>query len=589
MNEVRRFKKRALVALGCIAALFAVAIPAASGQTSGTPSIQFLSPSSVEGEVPTLTDEATAVNAAYRLSAWTANAPSGAIVEFELVPGDSFTQPMTIGVGRAVLPDTFEYDWDIAEGPTGVLEGAHTLKATLYDAAGDELAATTQAVNILHGSSGQTNGEASIDFTYPVSGGPLGYYTASNGVTNSMFDGVKLDQAASVKAYYTTTQPGSLPEWRVCNTGELTLFFDDGVRCNYPKDKQDTDVDEGVDVSQVTAVALTLAREDGSADIARVVPYLQVPSSLTQSILGRSDSSGGPSTSKTGVLRKEKDERTGFFPCSDWIRVAPTDQVGRKIAAVNLDAHAQGPSDQLKFNNSYLSSVIGNPPLLPPSDGHSAPEKAANCRSDNDTIGQQGEHGIAGQPDRKHVETRTGTNDAGQFDFALATDQPGIAQVTIWVDQKDDDRFCRGEEGASTSIGFAWGVAEQPAQSESPADCVSAQPSPDPTIVEPPVFDGSRTARIQPAKVQVVSGRRVGILGGITAVEEACEVGQALRLRAKRPSAARFRTIAGGTTDATGTHTFRVLVERTKVYKVVAPAAGECVRARSTTATIRAV
>lgn len=584
MKNIGGFKRRSLIATCCVVALFAVAVPVALGQTSGTPAIQFLSPSPIEGQVPTLTDEATDVNAAYRLSAWTANAPSGAIVEFELIPGDAITQPITIGAGVPVLPDTFEYEWDIAEGPAGVLEGTHTLKGTLYNAAGEEIAATSQAVTILHGSSGQTGGEASIDFTYPVSGGPLGYYVANDGVPNSIFDGVKLDDTSMVKAYFTTSRPGTPPEWRVCNSGELPFFFSDGVRCDYPADDPATDVDEGVDVSAVTAVALSLAKEDGSADIARVVPYEQTPATLRQELFNRT-STGGVGDDP-GVRQKEKNANTGLFPCSDWLEVTPLDQFGRRMAAVNLDAHAQGPSDQLKFHNGYLS--IGDPDFVAPSDGHSFPEKAGNCVNDSDAIGRQGEHGIAGQPDRKHVETLSGPGDSGTMAFALITDQPGVAQLTIWADENDDDRFCRGEEGASTSTSFSWGVPEQPTQGESPADCGGVDPSPEPTLTDLP-FDGSRTAQIEPARSQVAAGRNVRIVGAIAAVEEGCQAGQTLRLRAKRRGAARFRTIGTGTTDAFGVYTFKVLVKRTKVYKVVAPRAGDCVRAVSEQVTVRAV
>ena len=582
MNKVRSFKSRSLIAMCCVAALFAVAVPVALGQTSGTPTIQFLSPTSLGGEVPILTDEATDVNSAYRLSAWTANAPFGAVVEFELVPGDQLTQPITIGGGEPVTPDTFEYAWDIAEGPTGVLEGRHTLKATLYDANSEELAVATQSVEIVHGTTPQAEGAPSIDLTYPVSGGPLGFYRAPNGNANSVLDSVKVD-GSTVMAYFTTASPGSPPAWSICNGGESDVNFPDGVRCNYPKDDPDTDIDEGIDPSKVTAIALAL--EEGSADVVRVLPYAQVVNGLGNTMLGRSATTGGPSATTPGARRKDKNDQTGLFPCSDWIRVSVMDQVGRKIAGVNLDAHAQGPSDQLKFHTSYLQPPLGNPSVIPPTDGHGFPEKGTKCRNDHDTVGNQSEHGVAGRPDRKHVETRVGTSDGGTFDFALLTDQPGVTHVTVWAEQDDDDRYCLGESSTATSL--MWGVNEEAPSPESPPDC-GVEPSPDPTVTEPP-FDGSRRVRIEPARTQVASGRNVRIVGAITAVDEACQVGQNLKLRAKRIGGARFRTIGTGITDVSGIHTFKVLVRRTKVYKVVARQAGECQRAVSENARVRAV
>jgi hypothetical protein len=75
------------------------------------------------------------------------------------------------------------------------------LKTTLYDVSGEELSVDTMAVNIFHGDTAQAadRGESPIDMTYPVSGGPLGQYTAPNGKSNSVFDSVRKG-SASVKA-----------------------------------------------------------------------------------------------------------------------------------------------------------------------------------------------------------------------------------------------------------------------------------------------------------------------------------------------------------------------------------------------------
>ena len=581
---------------GMVAILIATALPSAWGQTAATPSIKFLSPTSFAGEVPVVTDTTGSggVNASFRLSAWTANAPQGSLVEFELVPGDIIlTKPMTIGAGQPVADDTFEYQWDIAEGPTGVSEGLHDLKATLYDANSEELAVDTIRVNVLHGTTEaqQDDNVPSLDIAYPVSGGPMGQFTAPNGRTNSVIDGKtsKVSPAGySVQAWFTTSSPGTAPVWKLCNAGEddLSTGLPDGVDCVYPIDNPDTkEINEAVDPTRVTAVGLAgKKREDGTADVVRVMPYAQDPTSLTSVLLAKGQPTKAPSSSGAAGNPVQKKDDAGLWPCSDWLRVKVTDQVGRTIAAANLDAHAQGPTDQLKFHNGILSASP-RPVFQPPSEAHSFPEAATSCTSTANAAAQQGEHGLGGQPDRKHVETVAGSRDNGVIDYALQPDQPGTTQLTVWVDEKDDDRFCSGEP--SVAAGFGWGMDQAPTpQSEQPADCVVI-PDPEPTDEEP--FDGTRTAAIEPSATAVKAGRTTSIVGSIDAAEELCEAGQTLKLKAKKATARRFRTIATATTDAFGLAAFDVKVERTKVYRVVAPAAGECALAKSTIRKIRAI
>ncbi|MDP9067467.1 MAG: hypothetical protein M3N53_03825 [Actinomycetota bacterium] len=575
---------RIVISVLCASVMILSGLSVAWGQTASAASVQFLSPTSFGGEVPTLTDDKAGdagANTTYRLSAWAGNAPQGSMVEFELLPGDELTRPITIGSGTIVGGDTFEYEWDIAEGPTGVLEGPHTLKATLYDANSEELAADTMAVKILHGTSPQTSGETAIDLTYPVSGGPLGQYTASNGKTNSVLDSAKGDSSV-VTAYFTTSAPGTSPVWTTCNSGEVNNDFGDGVRCTYPVDNPDTkETNEAVDPTTVTAVAIVIAREDGSADVARVLPYQQDPSAMRYDVYAPK-ATGTIDPDKPGSLLMPKDPNTETFPCSDWIRVKVTDQVGRTVAAANLDAHASGPSDQLKFHTSYISA-LGSPHLRAPEDGHSFPEQGTKCISVHDAVGPQGEHSLAGKPDNKHVETTSGTRDNGTFDFRLQTDQPGVTDLTVWSDKKNDDKFC--SEEPSVALTLSWGTQGQTNGGEQPAACELV---PEPPVTEAP-FDGSRTSGIEASSSSVPAGRKVTVVGSLEAAEDACEIAQTLKLKAKRPSAARFRTIGSGTTDAFGLASFKVTVKRTKVYRVVAPAAGDCVRASSPKSKIRAL
>jgi hypothetical protein len=418
--------------------------------------------------------------------------------------------------------------------------------------------------------------------TYPVSGGPLGQYTAPNGKSNSVFDSVRKG-SASVKAWFTTSAPGTSPVWRLCNPGEGSTAFPDGVRCTYPGDDPTTkETNEAVDPAKVTAVGL-LHGDAGAGDVVRVTPYVQEPAGFSSQVFARLATTGAIDTATPGSFTRHKDPNTGLYGCSDWVQVKVTDQVGRSIAGANLDAHAQGPSDQLKFHTSYLAATGNSATLQPPSEGHSFPEAGTKCAKHHDTIVQQGEHGMGGQPDRKHVETTSGSRDDGTFDFALESDQPGTTQLTVWLDKKEDDKFCDGEP--SIAVAFGWGQEPPSAGGEQPAACADV-PQPEPT--EEP-FDGSRTAAIEPSATAVKTGRSTTVVGSIDAADDLCEAGQTLRLKAKKPSARRFRTIATGTTDAFGLIGFQVKIERTKVYRVVAPVAGECALAKSTVRRIRAI
>lgn len=558
-----------VVALAVSALVFTV-VPA--GASTSQPSISFLSPASFNGESPVLTDDDDGVDTAYRLSAWIAGAPADSMVEFELVPGDATTPPLTIGTGTSVGGDTFEYLWDIPEGPSGVLEGTHELRASLYGPTGEEALAFDQIeVSILHGATPTTAGEAALDLVQPKSGQPLGFHTDPAGVTSSVFE-AKKQSGAAVTGWFTTSAPGSDPVWRVCNAGESDRDFADGVRCTMPQDDAATeDADESVHALSITAVALALSKDKGSADVARVFPYVQVPGAISYALFGENPATGVIDTkvAGTGVRTAGPD---GTFGCSDWVRVAVVDQMGLPIGGMNIDVHAQGPSDQLKLHTSY-NSVLSTPhSQAPDGTSHVTPtEPGTKCVRSHDAVPVQGEHPRPARPDIKHVESTGGTRDDGTFDIRVRADQAGETLLTVWADEMDDDRFCVDEAAGSNEIRLLWGEGDAvPISSEEPSTCEATGPF-------------AREISAAPSDFAVQPGRAFTIDGSIQSDQAACVGVQIVKLKTRRNVSQRFRTIASSTTDEAGTYSFETSLTRSRQYRVVAPAAMDCLRAASPT------
>lgn len=591
MDHTRSLFHRGIVGVATLVVLV-LGVPATSfGQVAGEPSIAFLNPSSFAagGERGIVVSDAApeegpgccdGTGPGYHLSAWVANAPPGARVFFSVTQN---SVDLEITDTQPSGESTWDSNWRI---PAEIVDGPATFYAYLVL---DEvpIAVAEQPVTILRF-------QENTQIKYPQSGGPFGTYAAladvlveGESATRTLPAGV-VDafytlgaDATRVRAFYSTSAPGTVAEWKVCGTelvGTGVTRAGNGVRCALdPADAQDA----------VTAVAAVT--NDGPED----APY---DSRFNQSgdgvALGDAyaQQPTGIGFVTAGNQRRDRNENTSAFPCSTAESVRVTDQAGRHIAGANVDVHAVGPSDTLKFNADSLS--IWTDVKAPDRATHTS-EAAYDCFTHpaNSDPGRQGEHPRFGAPDRKHIESHNaGTTDLGTFVFQMRATVEGVTEYTVWVDEADDgcaandDTFTDGEIAVSGVVGWgqdAFGGTEQPREAMIP--CVGATPEPtespttDPT--DPPAIDQRLTIRaIHDDEAR--GPREVRFKGVLSSSVEACNQ--------KRPIVLKSRKIGGtfiakqtGATKETGRWAMVRTVTRTREWRVVAKPAGECPRAKS--------
>jgi hypothetical protein len=454
------------VVLVTILASFASTTHRAVAQTSAAaalaegPTIEILNPLDQTGDSdpepgPLVSDKATPANATYRLSAWAADAPVAAVVEFEID-----TIPVTtITATRKVGTDTFEADWAI---PGSVLDGPHQLDAALFSqVGGEEIARDSETITVLAGNPGQAAN--TVDIVTPSLNGALGFHKYA-GVWSTILQAVTSSGTTFVHFLYSKSAPGTEPAWISCSKVKATAAVG-GIRCDLKGD------DQPEMVTAVGAVANDSpnppqgaqyrAEFDRSTDAQRVFPYVQVPGFLTLTPHKQKMAAGDVGST-----------------CSKMIVAKATDQFGRLIVGANIDVHAVGPGDNTRFGAGLFDDSDA---AQPPDKGHSREELGADCLGINEFVGSQGEHNIAGAPDIKHIETQpSGTNAQGTFSFQLLADQRGTTDVTAWIDEDDNDEqeFAEATDVAAIGWGEAAGAAPYSAFLEprspiaSSGDCV---------------------------------------------------------------------------------------------------------------------
>ncbi|MFN2594319.1 MAG: hypothetical protein ABR579_05460, partial [Actinomycetota bacterium] len=477
----------------------ALILPPVSIAAPGDPSIAFLNPyqdpqdpndptvnptMQPPGEVSAKQDTDTA----YHFVMTTANVPANPAVELEA--DDAIGNTTTLGEATRVNTNTWEFFW--GGNLNGQLDGngPYVIRAVLYrdvtvPGTGTEVARAEVKVTLNNEDAmddpspfetedqGQT-----VELTYPLNGGPLGYYNVSSTSTNFVMDGVvsaaknQSDNGTTyVKGFYTTSALGTDPKWIACGGYSSVTPPNVRMRCNLTAPDKGSDI-TGVmmltnDTRKSNAGAAGGQPNDDSTDAHAVFPYLQVPTSVQ---VTQNQNSVNPASD-------------GSFDCKLPIVSTVSDQSGRPMAGVNVDVHAQGPTDQLKFNvdTSGSTATAAN---QPPNKGKHASEAAWSC-SGGSTSGNQGEVNVIATPDIKHIESASGTNTSGQFTFGLHTDNGGGTQITSWADTVDDDLFCNGEPFGTASIG--WGqLAPNPVMipndncvppSTTPTVCSSSSPA----------------------------------------------------------------------------------------------------------------
>lgn len=590
-NGVRKSRGIASV-VGVLLVIASIAVFAGPsfGQT-GKPKIALLNPSgfATAGERGIIVSDAQpdegpgcceSMTPGYRLSAWASDATPEMRVFFSVVQ-----RAIDVEIAATTTPGTsmWQADWEI---PPEILDGPATVAAYLVD--GEEpVAVTEQDVTIMRF-------QENVRITNPGPGGAFGTYAALGvalaegesgarkapiGVVDAPYTATP--EMAYVRAFYTTSPPGTEPAWKPCGT-ELVgaTRAGNGMRCT---------LDGIADQTNITALAAVSndspdsyeSRFNQSGDAVAVgQPYAQELTSLQ--------------LTSPGSQRVERELTSGQLFCSATESVQLTDQVGRQIAGANVDVHATGPNDQLKFDTFSILSINQAPDR-----GAHTTEPGFDCTGQRTALptsppgnanpDEQGEHPRFGLPDRKHIESLGGgTSDLGSFSFRLHATAQGITDYTVWVDEADDgcltndDTFTQTELSVSGSIGWGQDPGFPVMQAIEPlVPCTGATPDPDPTdLPRGEEEDGTRSVSIRITKTPVTLGRPADFVGRIRAADDVCSADERVVLKARKPGG-RFWSVARGRTDGQGRYTLTKKVRAPRDYRVVAPSADFCDRATS--------
>lgn len=544
------------------------------------PQIEFINPS--KGTTLEVSDKQDK-DTSYHINAWVQQLPSDPFVEFEVEDSDGTS--INIGNGTKVGDDTYELYWP---SPFNSLDdGTYTLRAILYS--GNTSVDTdeeTIRINRANPATPLEESEAAaetVELTYPTNGGPLGYFTTPANTTNFLIDATTSAAVTRVTVYYTRSSPGREPSWEACASNQSA-----GSAGTSPKSiRIRCTVTAGQTPSSITAVAIVVNDGPGSpapadpsfndtSDAHRVAPYLQAPSTITVT---------PESTTKAA-------NTDGTFDCVTFTSEVK-DSSGRPIAGSNVDVHAKGPSDQLKFDTYTGTGAISSANQAPDRGSHST-ENAWDCDGD-ETLGTQGEVNLRGDSDIKHIESTSGTDSNGQWKFSLRSDTGGTTQLTAWTDVNGDDLFCSLEPSDSSAIG--WGSSLAPTVSALAADqstCSTAPPSPTPTATtttsSSPSASSSSSSTPAPAERSVTLGAtksvvRAGgtvVLSGTVASQTAsCVNDETVNISRRIHGTDEFTAFETETTDNDGEFSLAIEVANGADYMASVSATSSCDAAES--------
>lgn len=547
------------------------------------PQIQFVNPSLHSFIVSGKND---GTDTTYHLVAWVSEVPNNPLVEFKFQASGS--NEFSIGTAQRVgTTDTWELNWNLAD----VEDGDYVLKAILYN--NDVEISRDEEDIVVNQDDDPLDPQAeTVNITYPVNAGLFGMFQpAPNvfplGVVDVTVSGANPQPSASqgtnhVRAFYTVSAPGTEPQWKTCGT-ETRAASADGVRCS---------LQSGDAVTAVTAIAAVAndappqggfqAPFTDSGDAHRVSPYVQAPTSIALT----------PSSQNRG---------TGA--CSEPITATVLDQNRRKVAAVNTDIHARGPTDNLLFDDSGDQSSAHKVP----DKAHGSTELAWNCEGSG-LNGSQAQHEVvAAEPDIKHIESTTGTTDAGTFFFKLYSPDAGNTDVAAFADTDDDDLWCSAEGSGEGTISWSTTApttgpspTPTPTPSPSPTGSPTGSPSPSPpangtgglspettNCPQGPGDGPNREITLDVSDNRVPAGERVTFSGEIISEEAGCRDDEVVEIRRRVHGTFSFENFATTATEPDGTYEVTARVDESANYQAVAPAHDTCDETSSEAVTVR--
>lgn len=596
------------------------ASPSGSGSSSGSPSatpsstaspsptgpaIQFLNPSGHSNIVSTKDD---GTNNTYHLVAATRALPSNALVEFKYQSGTG--NEVSIGIATRVgTTDTFQLQWAVGSLP----DGTYTLKAILYsgtiELARDEEEAVVNNEDDTLPSPPDPQAET-VEITAPANGAAAGFFQPAGQPTahtivevtsSAALDPPSLSQGtANVRVFYTTSAPGTEPEWVECGT-EARAEDGNKIECTIAEPEEGATAATPEQVTALAAVAdgeLSGLPENvtpGSGDAHRVFPYVQVPTNIT---LAPTAQTGKPAGT-----------------CADPVLATTLDQNGRPITGLNVDVHAKGPSDGLQFDDPDENSSTHQPP----DKAHTAPELTRDCEGDAEGEAEQGQHELSpGNPDIKHVESVSGTTEDGTFQFQLYSPDAGRSDFAVFADVDDDDQWCAEEESALGSVTFSQSASPSPSPSGSASSSPSSSPSGSsspsasttpsgsPTPAEPTTLgpdtascprtspspsatgEANRSITLATSKAKVAYEGGVTLSGQISSEDASCVNNEVVEIVRRVHGTQRFRDFRTTATDGSGAFDIQAVVRKNADYQAIAPENGACDEAMSSALTVRA-
>ena len=581
-----------IVALAALqASAFLVDGAPAFGQGSPTPTsrfrIQFINPT--ENTSNEVSNEPGGTDSLYHIVAWVNEVPPSPKVEFKLFNEDANRED-PVGEGTLVGTDAYEFKWPV----TGVADGTYELRAILFSS-NAEVSRDTEEIVVNNtpeaeqfpprppGVADESQSEA-VEITYPPNGGGMGWFRPNpgNGPRNTVMDATSSAATEAIDAFYTTSPPGNEPAWQDCNEDdEAKDDSADGIRCTIRDQDNPAAITAVALVAKDTDEALpTLDPDFDVADAHRAFPYEQ-----------------DANTVEITPVQHQKNQTPDGFPCSDVITATVKDQAGRKIADINVDVHAAGPTDRLSFDDSGDNTHENKPP-----ENHAA-EGNVDCESDPPGNGdsQQGDHEIAGPGDTKHIESVDDTTDGGTFTFQLHSQDAGGTQFTVWADEDSNDRLCSAEAQADGSVGWnvgapgVSGVADE--ESFCPRPGPTGSPSPTPTQTRtasptgtrsPSPSEDQRTVTLAASRAKTTAGRRIRLAGQLfSPSNESCVDDEFIRITRRVHGTRNPRELVTTRTNEQGRYQLDIRAKKSADYQAVAPSHDSCAEAFSSPATVQ--
>lgn len=486
--------------------------PSPSPEPTGR-SIQFLNPSNYSN--PRMVSIKPDVDGFYHLVAWVSQPQPDDLVEFEALPADQSGNPtgapgITIGTAVAAFdppvgaPDTYECFWGL--GPD-VPDGNYVLRAKLFEDLGPAPATTSCGTGAPPASPSPASASPAsptptptprpgavamddepvvvnrnaetVEITYPDNGQPLGIYdpddpepdstTDTDGPRRDGFtvDVVTSEGAEGVVLWYSVSNRGNEPEWTRCRE-QVTTRYSDGSRrigCTLPGNPPTVNAVAAVardDTPGTPPPSPSCLQPTLPVTCATPAPSPTPTQNFESGDAHRVSGSYNANPASVALTHVDGDNAQNRLACHEMLMTVLDDRF-RPVWRANVDVHATGPGDGLRF-----AETDGTDPFGPPTQGsHSGNESTWDCRAGESSDEEmQAEHDRPGEssgqpiPDRKHIEStvsssanepaeQNGTDMEGEFVFALRSPSAGTTTVEAWADEDDDDENDADETGSN--------------------------------------------------------------------------------------------------------------------------------------------